>query len=160
LIPENELTRACGIPMDPITGGALVDENCQTQIPGIFACGNVLQVHDLVDYVSEEAERAGIGAAELILNGIASAESLSTKPGNGVRYVIPQNVRKADSDVSLFLRVTQPFGRVKFTVSSGEQILTVAKRLKAAPGEMEKLTVKAEMLKNATEPIVVALEEL
>ena len=160
LIPENELTRACGIPMDPVTGGALVDDICQTQIPGIFACGNVLQVHDLVDYVSEEAERAGIGAAELILNGIASAESLSTKPGNGVRYVIPQNVRKTDSDVSLFLRVTQPFGRVKFTVSSGEQVLTVAKRLKAAPGEMEKLTIKAEMLKKATEPIVVALEEL
>ena len=160
LIPENELTRACGIPMDPVTGGALVDDICQTQIPGIFACGNVLQVHDLVDYVSEEAERAGIGAADLILNGTASAESLSTKPGNGVRYVIPQNVRKTDGDVSLFLRVTQPFGKVKFTVTSGEQVLTVAKRLKAAPGEMEKLTIKAEMLKQATEPIVVALEEL
>ena len=160
LIPENELTRACGIPMDPVTGGALVDDICQTQIPGIFACGNVLQVHDLVDYVSEEAERAGIGAADLILNGTASAESLSTKPGNGVRYVIPQNVRKTDGDVSLFLRVTQPFGKVKFTVTSGEQVLTVAKRLKAAPGEMEKLTIKAEMLKKATQPIVVALEEL
>ena len=160
LIPENELTRACGIPMDPITGGALVDDICQTQIPGIFACGNVLQVHDLVDYVSEEAERAGIGAADLILNGTASAESLSTKPGNGVRYVIPQNVRKTDRDVSLFLRVTQPFGKVKFTVTSGEQVLTVAKRLKAAPGEMEKLTIKAEMLDGVTAPIVVALEEL
>ena len=160
LIPENELTRACGIPMDPVTGGALVDDICQTQIPGIFACGNVLQVHDLVDYVSEEAERAGIGAADLILNGTAFAESLSTKPGNGVRYVIPQNVRKTDGDVSLFLRVTQPFGKVKFTVTSGEQVLTVAKRLKAAPGEMEKLTIKAEVLKKATQPIVVALEEL
>ena len=113
-----------------------------------------------MDYVSEEAERAGIGAADLILNGTASAESLSTKPGNGVRYVIPQNVRKTDGDVSLFLRVTQPFGKVKFTVTSGNEVLTVAKRLKAAPGEMEKLTIKAEMLKQATEPIVVALEEL
>ena len=160
LIPENELTRACGIPMDPVTGGALVDENCQTQIPGIFACGNVLQVHDLVDYVSEEAERAGIGATELIFNGVTTADSLPTKPGNGVRYVIPQNVRKTEKDVSLFLRVSQPFGKVKFTVTSGEQVLTVAKRLKAAPGEMEKLTIKAEMLKGATEPIVVTLEEL
>ena len=160
LIPENELTRACGIPMDPVTGGALVDDICQTQIPGIFACGNVLQVHDLVDYVSEEAERAGIGAADLILNGTASPESLSTKPGNGVRYVIPQNVRKTGADVSLFLRVTQPFGKVKFTVTSGNEVLTVAKRLKAAPGEMEKLTIKAEMLGKATQPIVVALEEL
>ena len=67
---------------------------------------------------------------------------------------------KTGKDVSLFLRVTQPFGKVKFTVVSGDQVLSVAKRLKAAPGEMEKLTVKAEMLKNATEPIVVALEEL
>ena len=160
LIPENELTRACGIPMDPITNGALVDDICQTQIPGIFACGNVLQVHDLVDYVSEEAERAGIGAAELILNGAASGDAIPTKPGNGVRYVIPQNVRKTGNDVSLFLRVTQPFGKVKFTVTSGDQVLAVAKRLKAAPGEMEKITVKAKMLENVTEPIVVALEEL
>ena len=160
LIPENELTRACGIPMDPITNGALVDDICQTAIPGIFACGNVLQVHDLVDYVSEEAERAGIGAANLILNGAAQGDVVSTKPGNGVRYVIPQNVRKTGNDVSLFLRVTQPFGKVKFTVTSGDQVLATAKRLKAAPGEMEKLTVKAEALANVTEPIVVALEEL
>ena len=160
LIPENELTRACGIPMDPITNGALVDDICQTQIPGIFACGNVLQVHDLVDYVSEEAERAGIGAAELILTGAAESDILTTKPGNGVRYVIPQNIRKSGKDVSVFLRVTQPFGKVKFTVSSGDQILATAKRLKAAPGEMEKITIKAEALANANTPITVALEEL
>ena len=137
-----------------------MDENCQTQIPGIFACGNVLQVHDLVDYVSEEAERAGIGAADMILNGTAPTESLATKPGNGVRYVIPQNVHKTGKDVSLFLRVTRPFGKVKFTVTAGEKVLATAKRLKAAPGEMEKLTIKAEMLHGVTAPIVVALEEL
>ena len=160
LIPENELTRACGIPMDPITNGALVDDICQTQVPGIFACGNVLQVHDLVDYVSEEAERAGIGAAELVLSGAESGETVATRPGNGVRYVIPQTVRKTGKDVSLFLRVTQPFGKVKFTVTAGDQVLATAKRMKAAPGEMEKLTVKAEALASVTEPIVVALEEL
>ena len=160
LIPENELTRACGIPMDPVTGGALVDENCQTRIPGIFACGNVLQVHDLVDYVSEEAERAGRGAASLVLNGATQVDSVTTKPGNGVRYVIPQSIRKTGSDVSVFLRVTQPFGKVKFTVTSGDQVLTTVKRLKAAPGEMEKITIKGELLKDVTEPIVVALEEV
>ena len=160
LIPENELTRGCGIPMDPITNGALVDDICQTQVPGIFACGNVLQVHDLVDYVSEEAERAGIGAAELVLSGAEQCESVATRPGNGVRYVIPQTVRKTGKDVSLFLRVTQPFGKVKFTVTAGDQVLATAKRLKAAPGEMEKLTIKAEALASVTEPIVVALEEL
>ena len=160
LIPENELTRGAGIPIDPITNGALVDENCQTQVAGIFACGNVLQVHDLVDYVSEEAERAGIGAASFIRAGEKSAVAISTKPGYGVRYVLPQTVSTTDKDVSLFLRVTQPFGKVKFTVRSGDKVLAVAKKLKAAPGEMEKITVKAALLKDATDPITVSLEEL
>ena len=160
LIPENELTRGAGIPIDPITNGALVDENCQTQVAGIFACGNVLQVHDLVDYVSEEAERAGIGAANFIRAGEKSAVAISTKPGYGVRYVLPQTVSTTDKDVSLFLRVTQPFGKVKFTVRSGDKVLAVAKKLKAAPGEMEKITVKAALLKDATDPITVSLEEL
>ena len=120
LIPENELTRAAGIPMDPVTSGALVDEHCQTQIPGIFACGNVLQVHDLVDYVSEEAERAGLGAAQYVRSGGGEYPSVPTK--------------------------------------SGDTELVTAKRLRAAPGEMEKLTIKAETLKNVTEPITVSLE--
>ena len=160
LIPENELTRGAGIPIDPITNGALVDENCQTQISGIFACGNVLQVHDLVDYVSEEAERAGVGAVKYVRSQLTGEAYISTKAGNGVRYVLPQRIHAGDEDVSLFLRVTQPFGRVKFTVSDGETVLASAKRLKAAPGEMEKLTVKADMLKNAKGPITVSLEVL
>ena len=159
LIPENELTRAAGIPIDPITNGALVDENCQTQVPGIFACGNVLQVHDLVDYVSEEAERAGIGAARMIAGQAGEGRAIATKPGNGVRYVLPQTVH-AGSDVSLFFRVTQPFGKVKLTVTDGDKVLAVAKRLKAAPGEMEKLTVKADVLENAAGPLTVSLEVL
>ena len=160
LIPENELTRAAGIPMDPITNGALVDDVCQTQVPGIFACGNVLQVHDLVDYVSEEAERAGAGAAEYVKNGAAPGDPIATKPGKGVRYVIPQTVHSNGKDVSLFLRVSQPYGKVKFTVSSGSTVLATVKRLKAAPGEMEKITVKADALAQAAAPITVALEEI
>ncbi len=159
LIPENELTRSAGIPMDPITGGALVDEHCQTQISGIFACGNVLQVHDLVDYVSEEAERAGLGAAQFVQNGSKAGDCVPTKPGFGVRYVLPQNVHVGgQEDVSLFLRVSEPFGKVKFTVKSGDVVLATAKRLRAAPGEMEKLTVKAALLKDLTQPITVSLE--
>ena len=160
LIPENELTRAAGIPIDPITNGALVDENCQTQVSGIFACGNVLQVHDLVDYVSEEAERAGLGAVKYVQGQIGGEDGIATRPGNGVRYVLPQKIHAGNEDVSLFLRVTQPFGRVKFTVSDGENVLATVKRLKAAPGEMEKLTVKAEMLKNVKGPVTVSLEVL
>ena len=160
LIPENELTRAAGIPMDPITNGALVDENCQTLRPGIFACGNVLQVHDLVDYVSDEAERAGRGAAKFAVGENPAAKAIETRPGNGVRYVLPQTIGNTEQDVDLFLRVTQPFGKVKFSVTDGENVLAVAKKIKAAPGEMERITVKAAALQNITGPITVSLEEL
>lgn len=160
LIPENELTRGAGIPIDPVTNGAIVDENCQTGVPGIFACGNVLQVHDLVDYVSEEAERAGLGAVKYIREELDTKCAVQTKPGFGVRYVLPQTVHPGNGDVSLFLRVTQPFGRVKFTVADGERVLAVAKKLKAAPGEMEKITIKADALNDVTRPITVSLEVL
>ena len=161
LIPENELTRAAGIPMDPVTGGAIVDETCQTRIPGIFACGNVLQVHDLVDYVSDEAERAGIGAAAFVKNGRTSGDFIPTRAGHGVRYVLPQQIsRESAEDVSLFFRVTRPFGKVRFTVSAGDTVLSTAKRLKATPGEMEKLTVKKELLKHVTGEITVTVEEI
>ena len=161
LIPENELTRAAGISMDPITGGAVVDENCQTEIPGIFACGNVLQVHDLVDYVSEEAERAGLGAAAFTKGTETKENVITTHPGAGVRYVLPQRICGAgDEDVSLFFRVTRPFGKVKITAAQGQTLLASAKRLKAAPGEMEKLTIKADVLKNITGQITVSVEEL
>jgi len=161
LIPENELTNAAGIPISPVTNGALVDENRQTATEGIFACGNVLQVHDLVDYVSDEAELAGIGAAAYVQGGLCGGKTVETKPGNGVRYVLPQRIHTDGSqDVSLFLRVTQPYGKVKFTVRDGENVLTVAKRLKAAPGEMEKLTIKKEQLAAITGPVEVSLEEV
>lgn len=159
LIPENELTRAAGIPIDPVTNGALVDEVCQTRVEGIFACGNVLQVHDLVDYVSGEAERAGLGAAAYLGGKADCGTSVAVRPGYGVRYVLPQHVHTdAQEDVSLFLRVTQPFGAVRYTVKSGDTVLATARRFRAAPGEMEKLTVKAELLHTVTQDITVALE--
>ncbi len=159
LIPENELTRAAGIPIDPVTGGAVVDEYRRTAVDGIFACGNVLQVHDLVDYVSDEAELAGRGAAAFVRGTCSTGATRRTKAGDGVRYVLPQTVR-GDDDVALFMRVTQPFGKVRFTVKSGDTVLTTAVRLKAAPGEMEKLTVKAENLAAADGDITVSLEEI
>lgn len=161
LIPENELTAAAHIPLSPVTGGALVDEHRQTEKEGIFACGNVLQVHDLVDYVSDEAEIAGQSAAEYVKGNLKAEKSLETVAGFGVRYVLPQRVSAAaGKDVSLFWRVTQPFGKVRYTVYSGEEVLATAVRLKAAPGEMEKLTVKAEKLTLAKEKITVCLEEV
>ena len=161
LIPENELTRGAGIALSPVTSGALVDENRQTEIDGVFACGNVLQVHDLVDYVSDEAEIAGVGAAMYVKGELAKGNTVNTVASNGVRYVLPQRVHTdSDKDVSLFLRVTEPFGKVRFTVKSGEEVLATAVRLKAAPGEMEKITIKNDKLKLAKTDITVALEEL
>ncbi len=161
LIPENELTKTAGIAIDPITGGAVVDENCQTGIEGIFACGNVLQVHDLVDYVSEEAERAGMGAAKYVQGENRTDKWASTRPGDGVRYVLPQKIHvDGEQEVSLFFRVTRPFGKVKLSVRSGDRELVAAKRLKAAPGEMEKLTLKPEHMAAVKEEITVWVEEL
>lgn len=161
LIPENELTRAAGIPLDRVTGGAAVDEHRQTAVPGIFACGNVLQVHDLVDYVSDEAEIAGCGAADFVLKRLTGGDTVRTAAGNGVRYVLPQRVHpQSGEDVSLFWRVTQPFGKVRYIVRAGDTVLAAAVRPKAAPGEMEKLTVKAEKLAAVTGDITVELEAL
>lgn len=161
LIPENELTSLAGIPLSAVTSGALVDEHRQTEREGIFACGNVLQVHDLVDYVSDEAEIAGESAAEYVKGNLKTDETVKTAVGNGVRYVLPQRVTASpEEDISLFLRVTQPFGKVRYTVKSGDEVLATAVRLKAAPGEMEKITVKAERFKNINEEITVSLEEV
>jgi len=161
LIPENELTRNAGIELSPVTSGALVDENRQTEVEGIFACGNVLQVHDLVDYVSDEAEIAGKAASDYVKGNLTKANTVNTACGNGIRYVLPQRVHvNANKDVSLFMRVTKPFGKVRITVKSGDEVLATAVRLKAAPGEMEKVTVKKEKLSLADKEITVALEEI
>ena len=161
LIPENELTRGADIDMNPITGGASVSEDRETAVPGIFACGNVLQVHDLVDYVSEEAEIAGRGAAAFVQSGKARGACVPTVGVNGVRYVLPQRVHtEGDTDVALYWRVAAPCGKVRFTAKSGNIVLASVVRLKAAPGEMEKLVLKREKLAGVTEPITVSMEVL
>jgi hypothetical protein len=139
----------------------MVDENRQTEVEGIFACGNVLQVHDLVDYVSDEGEIAGKAAARFVKDELEKGETVNSVPGNGVRYVLPQRVHKLPKeDVALFMRVTEPFSKVKFTVKSGEEVLATAVKLKVTPGEMEKITVKAADLENVTGPVTVQLEVL
>ncbi len=160
LIPENELTENAGVLMDRITGGALVDENRQTQREGIFACGNVLHVHDLVDYVSDEAEIAGRAAAEYVKGKLESGGTVKVRAGNGVRYVLPQRINRNSSEkVYLFLRVSKPFGKVRYTVSSGGRVLSVAVRPKAVPGEMEKLPLEIKNLGSDDDEITVSLEE-
>ena len=160
LIPENELTRDMGIKIDPVTNGALVNESCQTEIDGVFACGNVLQVHDLVDYVSEEAENAGKGAAEFVKNGAKNSVYIPTATGNGIRYVLPQRINKnSEKEIALFMRSTSPFGRARILAKCGDTVLASAVRLRVAPGEMEKIILKPEALNKADGKITVSLEE-
>ena len=150
LIPENELTRSAGIMLDPITNGAIVDEYRQTSRPGIFACGNVLHVHDLVDYVTNESQLAGQGAAKYILSkgkGKA-AKYISVKAEGGVRYTVPQNINSAtDEDVKIYFRVRDVYKNARITVSCGDKVIYSKKKPKLAPGEMENVTIKNEDIK-------------
>jgi NADPH-dependent 2,4-dienoyl-CoA reductase/sulfur reductase-like enzyme len=160
LIPENELTRAANITIDGKTSGAVVDQNRQTEKEGVFACGNVLHVHDLVDYVSEEAEIAGKAAAEYLQGKGRDKETVNTASGKGVRYVLPQKLYKSGEETALYLRVTKPFGKVKLTVRSGDVLLQSLTRLKAVPAEMEKIPLAAERLALAEGEITVEVEEI
>lgn len=157
LIPENELTRGAGIGIDPVTGGAYVDEMRQTGCSGIFSCGNVLQVHDLVDYVSDEAELAGAGAAKFVKGELKEKKKAVVTAKDGVRYALPQMIStENEEDVSLYLRVTKPFGRVKIKAECGGKIIASAVKVKVSPGEMEKLKLDKG---SVTGDVTVSLEE-
>ena len=161
LIPENEVSLSAEIPLDPVTSGAIVDENRQTLIDGIFACGNVLHVHDLVDNVSDEAEIAGKSAALFVKSGSSCKASAAVKPGNGVRYVVPQIIHPdSNEDISLFFRVSNPCGKVKIKVNCGDETVATVTKLKVTPGEMEKIVLKAADLEKAKDGVTVELEEM
>ncbi|MGN1094954.1 MAG: NAD(P)/FAD-dependent oxidoreductase [Eubacteriales bacterium] len=151
LIPENELTAAAGISIDGITGGAVVNESRQTSMEGVFSCGNVLHVHDLVDYVSEEAAVAGKNASEYIKNGAKNKPvkcEISIEKGNGVRYTVPQKIDVTDdnSDVKIYFRVGRIYENVTLKTTLGDTVISNAKKRKMAPGEMEFVTVKKAVL--------------
>lgn len=158
LIPENELTTGAGIDMNPVTGGAVVDNTLETSIPGVFACGNVLHVHDLVDYVSEEAGNAGRNAALYVIknrafekpgsNDETKFSTVELKTGKGVRYTVPRKIKPdtVEKDVLVRFRVDNVYKNVEIGVAfDGEVVRTIKKRT-VAPGEMEELRIKKEEL--------------
>ena len=160
LIPENELSRQMGLPMDPVTGGAVVSERRETAVPGVFACGNVLHVHDLVDYVSEEAALAGRAAADYILGRtVRPGGSIPLKAGNGVRYTVPQRVTaEQTAAVRVYFRVGAVFYGARLVVRAGERVLLDRRKPKLAPGEMEWVELTPEMLRQADGGIEIAVE--
>lgn len=152
LIPENELSKNCGVKLDPLTGGPIVDSAMQTNVRGIFAAGNVLHVNDLVDNVSTESERAGVEAARFA-KGICSAaqREIVLKAGENVRYVVPQTIRADETrdKVSVYFRVCCPQRSVMTRACANGQTLVSHKRVKVNPGEMEELVIETQKLREA-----------
>ena len=163
LIPENELTRQAGIGMDRRTNGAVVYENMETSIPGVFACGNVCHVHDLVDFVTAESQRAGEAAARYVLEGEAGQEGcLEVKNGDGVTYTVPQRIRpeQVESFCDLFFRVNRVCRNSEILVISGETLIARFQREHLAPGEMERVTLPRVLLDKAPGEITVSGREV
>ena len=164
LIPENELTRGAGIGMDGITGGASVDQYRQTSLKGVFACGNVLHVHDLVDYVSEEAALAGTSAAAHLRGELTEGRTITLKTDGKVRYTVPQTITVTENtaDVTVYFRPADVWRDVTVTVREGGadgNIISKKKRIKVAPGEMETITVKAaDLTATSAETLYVSIE--
>lgn len=159
LIPENELAKGAGICLSPKTRGAEVSQTRETSADGIFACGNVLQVHDLVDFVSEEAEVAGRYAAKYVLEGVSEKEYLELSNGKNVTYVCPQRIdKKREGDVKLFFRVNDTYRDCTITAKCGERVLVKKKKKIAVPGEMETLLLPQSRIADADGDIEVTLE--
>ena len=160
LIPENELTKLAEVELSPRTRGAVVYQNRETLVDGIFACGNVLQVHDLVDFVSEEAETAGIAAAKYVTGEKVERDTIDVVNGKNVGYVVPQKIDKnVKGNVKLFFRVTNTFRNCTITAKCGDTVLLQRKKQIAVPGEMETLILSENKLANVDGKIEVYLEE-
>ena len=149
LIPENELTKGVGADLSGVTSGSLVDQDRQTTVEGVFSCGNVLHVHDLVDYVSSEAEIAGKGAADYIKGIDNRTVDIPIEVDGLVRYTVPQKIT-VEKDVTVYFRVSNVYRNVKINVynQKGEVVLS-KKKPRVAPSEMETVTIKADALKGA-----------
>ena len=164
LIPENELTRSAGISVDRRTNGAYVYENMETEAEGIFACGNVVHVHDLVDFVTEESIRAGKGAAEYVKNNFSEkGRVFSLENGDGISYTVPQKIRTANAGkkTDVFFRVNRVFKKSRITVTSLGKEIAAFSRERMAPGEMEKISLPAVLLEKAGNNVIkIGAEEI
>ncbi len=145
LIPENELTRECGISLDRVTNGAVVDGDRETEIEGIFACGNVLHVHDLVDFVSEESSVAGKAAAEYIKGERKKDVNIELVTDGKIRYTVPQHITST-KDTKVYFRVGGVFENKKITVKDGERVVLSKKKPKLVPAEMQSVTLSSAVL--------------
>lgn len=166
LIPENELSKEAGVELSAVTNGPVVNESLETNIPGVFACGNVLHVHDLVDFVSEEAAAAGKNAAKYIFGNAVTDSGekvIPIIPTSGVRYTVPANIRveKMEEQLKVRFRVGAVYSKCYVSVYLDEERIIHRKRPVMAPGEMEEILLKKEQLQEheGLAQITVKIEE-
>ncbi len=163
LLPENELSKSAGVTLSPVTGGAVVNASLETSVPGIFACGNVLHVHDLVDYVSEEAALAGANAAQYIRNGKSSGAGIAVHAKGGVRYTVPFTVdpEAIQDEVTLRFRVDAVYRERYISVYFDDERVSHRKKRILTPGEMEDVKLKKELFDAhpQVQSITVTIEE-
>ena len=152
LIPENELSKTAGVQLDGATAGPVVDQRLETSVPGVFACGNVLHVHDLVDNVSDESEEAGRAAAEFVLGGRERPLRATVKDGFGVRGVVPRRVIDAEgATVRFMFRPADVFRNEIVEAVADGKVVSSWKRRILTPGEMVSLTLKSDSIPNGSE---------
>ena len=161
LIPENELSRQAGIEIDPRTNGPVVYENMETSIPGVFASGNVVHVHDLVDYVTLESGRAGEAAARFAQGKKIGGDVLAVNAAGDIGYTVPQKIRmeNVEKNVGIFFRVRRNFDKSVVTVKSGDEQIARYTREFMVPGEMQNITIPKVLLEKAKGGITISAEE-
>ena len=161
LIPENHLGDEAGIVMDPRTKGPVVDENYMTSIQGVFACGNGLHVHDLVDFVTHQAAKAAEGAARYLKQETSSGKGISALPGENVGYVVPGllHPNQLPPIIEFYFRVPKPMDAGMIIVRSGDQILRQVHKEKLVPSEMEQLVLAGKQLSGLKENLTVEVKE-
>lgn len=164
LLPENELSKTAGVALSPITSGPVVNDSLETNILGVFACGNVLHVHDLVDFVSQEAANAGKNAAKYIKDGeTTSAKQIEILPVDGVRYTVPKYIRPEvmDDTLTVRFRVGQVYKGCAIATYFGDELISKRKRPVMAPGEMEQVVLKKSQIAEYPdiENITIKIEE-
>lgn len=150
LIPENELSRNIGIKLDRSTNGPIVNESMETEVKGIFACGNVVHVHDIVDYVTQESKRAGKSAAKFVKNQLKRNEKpIEAKPGNGISYIVPHKIQveNLDEPLELFMRTHDVYKDAKLVIKLNNVNIKEIKRKHMTPSEMERAVLPLDLLK-------------
>lgn len=161
LIPENALTEEAEIEMDPKTRGPKVDESYQTSLPGVFACGNVLHVHDLVDFVSEEGSKAGVAAAKYIKEELESGHAIETQANEGIGYIVPQIIHPGNVEqrIELMFRVRNQYRNVAVVIKKdGEEFRRLRKKT-MQPAEMEKVILRRQDLEDINSSISLEIVE-